>query len=122
MKRDFDLVRKLLLFFDASDGEPVEVPPIGGYDTQAIKYHLVLLYDAGFLRCEPVNSRSGERLVYVLPFELTWAGHELLDTIRAPFVWDEVLATLQRVGLASASIEIVKQLAERAIRKRLEGT
>lgn len=54
MKRNFDLIRKLLFFFEEKESpQHVEVPPIDGYDESTIRYHLVLLHDAGLLRCEP---------------------------------------------------------------------
>jgi hypothetical protein len=90
MKRDFELVRRLLAYFEEKSGpEHVEVPSIEGYDELTIKYHLVLLYDAGFLRCEPVTSSSSDRVIYVLPFELTWDGHEFLAKIRDDGLWQK---------------------------------
>lgn len=120
MKRDLELIRKLLFFFDEKPGpELVEVPPIPGYDALTIKYHLVLLHDSGYLRCEPVRSSTSERVIYVLPYDLTWDGHEFLDKIRNPHVWDEVIADIKEKGFVSASVEMVKRLADVAIRKRL---
>jgi hypothetical protein len=120
MKRDLELVRKLLLYFDEKPHpEQVEVPPIPEYDEVTIKYHLVLLYDAGYLRCEPIRSKTSDRIIYVLPFELTWDGHEFLDKIRSPHVWDEVMANMKERGFVSASVDFIKRLADAAIRKRL---
>jgi hypothetical protein len=99
----------------------VEIPRIDGYDDLTIKYHLVLLYDAGYLRCEPVKSRTSDRVIYVLSFELTWSGHEFLDEIRNPHVWDEVRADIKKHGFVSASVDIIKRLADAASRKRLDG-
>ena len=120
MKRDAELVRKLLLFFDEKAGpEHVQVPQIPGYDDLTIKYHLVLLYDAGYLICEPVKSSTSDRVIYVLPFDLTWAGHEFLDKIRNEHIWDEMMNDIRDRGLVSASVDILKKLADAAIRKRL---
>jgi hypothetical protein len=120
MKRDLELVRKLLFLFEEKPGSNlVEVPEIPGYDEWTVKYHLVLLYDAGYLRCEPVKSTSSDRVIYVLPFELTWDGHEFLDKIRNEHVWDEVIGNIKRQGFVSASVDFVKKLADAAIRKRL---
>ena len=99
MTRDLELVRKLLFFFDEKPGpNHVEVPPIEGYEATNIKYHCILLYQAGFLTCEPIKSSTSDRMIYVLPFELTWAGHEFLDKIRNPHVWDEVMNDVKSHG------------------------
>src|SRR6185295_3540554 len=60
MQRDFELIRKLLFFFDQKEGpEHVAVPDVGpGFTESQIKYHCVLLYQAGFLNCESVRSTS----------------------------------------------------------------
>lgn len=121
MTRDPELIRKLLLFFDEKPGsECVECPPIDGYDEFTIKYHLVLLFDAGYLRCEPVRSTTSDRVIYVVPFDLTWQGHEFLDEARSQPIWDEVMAEVKSKGLASASVQIIKKLLDAAIRKKLD--
>ena len=99
MKRDMVLVRKLLFFFEEKETpEMVQEPPIDGYDTLTVKYHLVLMYDAGLLRCEPVSSSSSDRVIYVMPFELTWDGHEFLDKIRNEKVWKRITDTMSAKG------------------------
>jgi hypothetical protein len=121
MKRDLELIRKLLIFFDEKeDPQMVEVPPIPEYDEPTIKYHLVLLYEAGYLSCESVRSgTSKDRVIYVVPFELTWNGHEFLEKIRNPFVWSEVISDIKKHGFVSASVDFIKKLADGAIRKKL---
>lgn len=121
MKRDLELIRKILLFFDAKPGsECVETLEIPGYDELSIKYHLVLLNDAGFLRCEEIKSTTSNRIIYVVPFDLTWGGHEFLDKIRDQYVWDEVKNKINEKGFVSASIDFVKKLADAAIKRKLE--
>jgi len=111
MKRDFDLVRKLLIFFDDKPGpKAVEVPPIPGYKEMTIRYHLVLLYQAGLLHCEPIKSTTSERVIKVLPFELTWDGHEFLEKIRNETTWKKILATAKDKGGALA-FSVLNQLA-----------
>ncbi|RIK62872.1 MAG: hypothetical protein DCC65_16860 [Planctomycetota bacterium] len=103
------------------DSKHVDVPPIPGFEEDVIKYHLVLLHDAGYLRCEPVRSSTSDRVIYVRPFDLTWQGHEFLDKIRNPRIWDEVIASIKEQGFASASVELLKMLADAAIRKHFPG-
>src|SRR2546425_4985001 len=84
----------------------IEVPPIDGYDELTIKYHLVLLHDAGLLRCEPVRSSTSERVIYVLPFDLTWEGHEFLAKVRNEGVWKKIRSTVASKGGSLAFSEI----------------
>jgi len=113
MKRDFELIRKLLLFFeDKQSPEHVEVPPIDGYDKSTIKYHLVLLHDAGLLRCEPIKSSTSDRVIYVIPFDLTWDGHEFLDKVRNETVWRKILEVIASKG-GSVAFSVVNELATR---------
>ena len=113
MKRDFELIRKLLLFFEEKESpEHIEVPPIDGYDKSTIKYHLVLLHDAGLLRCEPVQSSTSERIIYVIPFDLTWEGHEFLDKVKNETVWRKIRKVIAARG-GSLAFNVVNELATR---------
>ena len=113
MKRDFELIRKLLIFFENKQSpECVEVPPIDGYDDRKIKTHLVLLYDAGLLRCEPVKSSTSDRAIYVIPFEMTWDGHEFLDKVRNESVWSRIRDIMASKG-GSLAFSVINQVATR---------
>ena len=83
MKRNNDLTYRLLTFFrdKQSDGY-TKAPVINGYDELMVRKHLILLYEAGLLRCEPIKSNTSDRVVDVVPFDLTWEGHETLDRMR----------------------------------------
>lgn len=113
MKRDMELVRKLLFYFEAKpDSRHVVIPPIEGYEESLIKYHCNLLYDAGLLNCEPVKSSTSDRVISVVPFALTWAGHEFLDKIRAETTWNNIKTQAKEKSL-SLSFNIVNELAQR---------
>jgi len=122
LTRDMDLVRKLLLFFDQrTEAASVEVPPIAGdYDPVFIKYHLNLLYEAAWITAEPVRSTTSDRVIYVLPFELTWQGHDFLDAIRNDTVWQRTKNVIARAG-GSVPIEVMRGVANRVIQAVLNG-
>jgi hypothetical protein len=72
------------------------------------------MHDAGFIRAELIKSTTSDRVVQVWPFELTWEGHEFLDTVRDEEVWSTILDVLAQKGgsLAFAAIQrIAAQLA-----------
>jgi hypothetical protein len=112
MKRDLDLVRKLLIHFDDKPGPEVEEKPvIEGYDESTIQYHLRLMHDAGFLNCETQrSSTTPTRIFRVLPFDLTWEGHEFLSKIRSETVWQRIKSTIAAKGGAVA-FAVVNELA-----------
>ena len=113
MKRNFELIRKLLMFFEEKESaKHVEVPPIGGYDERTIKYHLVLLHEAGLLHCEPIRSTTSDRVIYVIPFDLTWDGHEFLDKVRNGNVWIRIRDAITSKG-GSLAFSVVNHLATR---------
>jgi hypothetical protein len=101
------------MFFEENHSpEVVELPPIDGYDKTTLKTHLVLMFEAGLLRCEPVRSSTSDRVIYVLPFELTWNGHEFLDKVRSESVWNKIRSTIASQG-GSIAFALVNQLATR---------
>jgi DNA-binding transcriptional ArsR family regulator len=111
MTRDMDLVRKLLMYFDAKPNPGhIEKPEIDGYDDSTVQNHLILLFDAGLLRAEPVRSSTSDRIIKVIPFDLTWQGHEFLAKIREEGIWRRVKATIGEKGIPM-SIEMVSTVA-----------
>ncbi|MGQ7287241.1 DUF2513 domain-containing protein [Vreelandella venusta] len=122
MKRNFELIRDLLFYFESkSDSAAIENPEVEGFDKSDIMYHLRLLHDAGFLRCEVISTKSSNRTIWVVPFELTWDGHEFLDQIRADTIWAKIKAYGTEKGIA-LSFSIITQLAKKYITQVVEGS
>ena len=89
MRRDPDLIRKLLFHFESKPDYSAETcPSIEGYGEQEIKYHMLLLAQAGFLDHEPSRSETSDRIISVLGFGLTWHGQEFLDAARDDSRWN----------------------------------
>ena len=112
MKRDLDLVRKLLIFFEEKPGPGViQDVHIEGYDDIMVMYHLNLMYDAGLLNCEAeCSSSTPSRVIRVHPFDLTWEGHEFLAKVRNEGVWQRIKTTLGAKG-GSLAFSVVNELA-----------
>ena len=115
MKRDFELIRSLLFLFENKpDSAMLEHPEIDGFDEFQVAYHCRLLNDIGFLRCEPITSSTSNRVVRVLPFELTWEGHEFLDKIRADTTWNKIKTYAREKGV-TLSFSVVTTLAKKLV-------
>lgn len=99
MNRDMKLVFELIEYFERkSDGSAIDFKniEIDGYDASQIGYHVRMLYQAGIIDGEPVRSTTSDRIVYVIPFELTWAGHEFLAASRDDKVHNKALTRFGR--------------------------
>jgi hypothetical protein len=108
MKRDLDLIRRILLAVEARQEteQPFSVS-INGYSQEQICYHIRLLAEAGLLRAVDY---SGNGPPNWQAQSLTWGGHDWLDATRSDTVWHKVKATVRDKGV-SLTFELAKQLA-----------
>jgi hypothetical protein len=125
MKRDLDLIRELLLQL-----EPRPVPetgiewlaseacPVTGRSTAEIGYHLSLLEQAGFVDAggPDVGIRQG---VSGIAFRgLSWAGHDFLESVRNPDVWNKTRKVTTAVG--GMTVQLLADLAKGFIKRQIE--
>lgn len=112
MKRDMELVLRILEFLEERQGiSVIENLQIPGCDDGVVAYHCRRMYEAGLLDAEAVTSTTTPtRLINVLPFGLTWEGHEFLDSMRDHTVAAKVR---NRLGgsLADVPFTLIKELA-----------
>ncbi len=60
MKRDMALIRKILFFLEARTFLKAELDlPIEGYERDIIRYHILLLAQAGLIDFEPEKTKGG---------------------------------------------------------------
>jgi hypothetical protein len=94
--------------------------PIDGYGEGEIGYHAYLLVNAGLADGTDITCTTDPGPSYRLT-RLTASGHDFADSARTQFIWDEVMTTMREQGVVSASIDLLKRLLDKALRKRLEG-
>ncbi|MCG7375236.1 DUF2513 domain-containing protein [Pseudomonas luteola] len=123
MKRSMDLIRELLLrlegisvdgtsyyILDPSDKEL----QVEGFSSDQIGYHLSLLREAGL-----IDPPSGGTLAGGIDFRrLTWSGHDFLDSIRDPEVWDKTKQGAKAAG--GFTLDLLKDLAKGLIKKKIQ--
>tara|TARA_R110000782_G_scaffold19665_1_gene53542 strand:- start:1911 stop:2297 length:387 start_codon:yes stop_codon:yes gene_type:complete len=120
MKRDMDLIRSLLLFLEERDDLSLIQASdilIGDASQPQVQYHLNLMFQAGLIDGEPVRSTSSDRLIYVVPFALTWTGHEFLESVRDPEIWRQAKSGASKAG--TAGIEFIWGLAKAALTRAI---
>jgi hypothetical protein len=111
MKRDIDLVRMLLIHLEEKpDDKMVKELELDGYDKSNIKYHFILMDQAGLIRCErDVSSSTSDRVINVFPFSLTWQGHELLEASRNETTWKKAKSIVMTKS-GAISVDVLKAL------------
>lgn len=106
MKRDFEMIRELLLDVEAAPG-PLEVLSLGDEHSRTLFHNIVLLTEAGYL-----DSNNGSSTTRQLKksMVLTWRGHELVDAIRSETTWSLLKSRLP-IEAGTVPFHIVEQVA-----------
>src|SRR5215208_2731090 len=110
MKRDMELVRKILLeteqYAKGTGWVNIEIP---GYSSEDVSYHVKILGEAGLLAAQDLTTHNG---FCWMPRSLTWEGHEFLDAVRNDTVWVKTKNVVKEKG-GSVPFEVIKELAVR---------
>lgn len=121
MKRDMELIRKIL--FEIEKRPPFESATIKitGYDMQAIAYHCEMLYEEGYIKeYYATTCDNFDGVLYFGVQDLTWQGQDLIETIRNDTVWKKTMKTIEEKTLA-VTIGTVKTIATAFITATTEG-
>jgi predicted transcriptional regulator len=116
MKRDFQLIRKLLLEIECqSNGlNHVKLTDIKNYSKEQIQYHLALLHEAKLIVAYDTTSPAGLGFIVT---RLTWEGHEFLDDARNDTIWNKTLHDISKVT-ESIALPLLRELLTAAIRSQ----
>ncbi len=115
MKRDMDLIRKVLISLEEREDAGAGPLQIDGYDEPLISYHVMLLAEAGLIEA---TDMSGSNSIEWMPERLTWSGHEFLDLARSDKTWAVAKSRMASIGgfaldvMKALLIEIAKQQAK----------
>lgn len=117
MKRDWDLVREILIDLESVDHGHVVVAG-DGQDKNLFGYHCKMLRDAGLIEASISEYMGGG--IGGQAIRLTWAGHEFLDSIRPKSTWDKVKMQAKEKGIG-LTLDAIKALAEIAMKAAIAG-
>lgn len=91
MKRDMELIRRLLFLIEEQNDDQKELKLPEDIDRQTMVYHLKLLEQAGYVKN---NIDYADDEPYWINSSLTWEGYEFLDSIKNESVWGKIKETL----------------------------
>lgn len=110
MKRDMELVRKLLFCIESDKDW-------GGclnqHSLEVVLGHLEIMMDAKLLVGRIYRDTNGD-LKSAFVQRLTWAGHEFLDNARNDTVWNKVTATIKNAA-TTASFEVLVEMLKAGV-------
>lgn len=118
MKRDLDLIRKILL---AVEAHPHGLAPddltIPGYTDEQVGHHNWLIVRSGLADGAETTSHQSESRSALI-YSLTPAGHDFLDAARDDTTWKRVTAAAGAVTIDVLTTAL-KEFAARLLRERL---
>lgn len=93
MKRDPELVRRILSALEDSERDPLHWHDFrfDGFSETQVSYHVRLLHEAELVHAKDLSSTSGFAWKAQA---LTWQGHEFLAASRDEGAWQKALAVL----------------------------
>ena len=135
MKRDMDTIREILMFFEETEeikynkfssesynlfeqgakyGSLAKIMSDGDKEKEKrLDYNFIQLINAGY-----INVLNPEQ-DYPIVNSLTWEGHDFLDNIKNKYIWDELNNQINEKGMIGASIDIIKDMANKIARNKL---
>lgn len=122
MKRDMDLIRDILTKVEErteTHMNDLMPDPDNGEDRARYGYHIKMLVDAGFL--EAIDGSSMESPDWY-NLEVRWYGHEFLNTLRDPTIWEKTKEVAGKAGGGGVQIllEIGKTIITETAKEQLK--
>ena len=115
MKRDMDLIRSTLLGIEAVTGDDPYFIPVMDTTTD---HHLNLLKSQGLINIVYGPDRDDELGKWYILANLTWAGHDFIDSVRDDEIWRKTKEGAKAAG--GFSVDLLKALAKGFLKKQIE--
>ena len=120
MKRDMDLIRKIMLKIEEEYRSSAIINlSIDGYDRETVAYHCRILNDAGFVS-DYEGRYASDQLYMFWVGPLTWEGNDFLDKIRDDGIWHKTKEVITKKGLPLI-VDTIKTIANSFITAAAEG-
>ena len=119
MKRDWDLIRQILLTCEAAPpSKKLNPGDFGDIDKAALFEHVRLLTDAGYIDARLMPFHTGQGGGEFVITNLVWDGHDLLAKMKSDTWWAKIKKVSADKGL-SLTFDVIKALATPAAKSLL---
>jgi Hypothetical protein (DUF2513) len=117
MKRDMDVLRQILFEVESWNDLGPKTVAIDGVEDIQLNRGVEMLYDAEYL--EGIASSSYQRQYKRIAVrDLSMKGHDFLDSIRDPDVWNKTKKGAETAGVFT--LELLRDLAKGFAKKQIE--
>lgn len=114
MKRDMDLIRRIVLAARDSDGH---LSNLEGVEQEQFCIHVQLLEEAGLVRASLNMGQKGIPISAII-WRLTWAGQDFADSIVDDTLWKKAKENVMK-PFVSWTFDILIEYLKAEIRKHL---
>lgn len=119
MKRDLDLIRKILILLNEYEyGRAPSELKVDGFTDEQIGYHCYILKDAQLIRAVD-TTELGSSSPTALPLGLTWEGHEFVDNAQNENFWVQAKNKIKGIG-GTVSLSILTNTLTNIIKEALK--
>lgn len=108
MKRDMELIRKIVLAVEDRDENLIKHRKIEGYSSEQVGYHCHILIQGGLAEGNSYSTND-HRYPYGQPNNLTWNGHEFADLARNQTIWNQTTEIIKKKS-DTVTIGVLMQL------------
>lgn len=118
MKRDMDLVRKILIFMSGNERGPhvkwqEELPE---YTREQILHHAHLMAQGGLIEAAHCDDMD-DLLPMALPTSITWAGHDFLAAASDDTIWAQAKKTVLAPAAGATFTVVLEWMKIEAMRR-----
>jgi hypothetical protein len=121
MKRDMDLVRKILLASEtAANGENDFFFVSDEYNKWFVSEHIRSMQNAGLIEAEALPDTEDPFIQHWRIDRLTWSGHDFVESVRDDETWAKT-----KEGVLAAkgwTFDLLREFAKGFLKKKLEDT
>lgn len=119
MKRDWDVIRKVLIKVEEGTGEKeVSSEDFPEPDRAIVAYNMWLLIEAGLVEGGGRDATMGAPFAFV--HRMRWEGHELLDAMRGDTAWNRIKATAKEKSI-DLTVDAIKTISKIVLEGLLRG-
>ena len=120
MKRDMDLVRKILLEIEEQYvSTAIYNLKVDGYPLETVAYHCKIMHEFGLISHYSANYANNTIYNFAVG-GLTWEGNDYLDKIRDDSIWKKTKDTITEKGLPLV-FDTIKAISTAFITAATEG-